>query len=207
MLSVPVEVLPVKLLRALSLVALAVLVASACGTTASTTATNTAGRPGATSPASAASAATPTPGGLVNLPLVDARTGATFTLAESQGKPLYVENFATWCSNCRQQLGNVQTAAKASGQQATFVALSVETDLSADKVAAYAKDQGFDNIRFAVMTPEVLSAMQATYGTSALNPPSTPHFYVNADGQAGPLATGFEDAARIQSALTDAGRN
>ncbi len=193
-----------KVLRGAFFVALAVWAASACGTSAPNTTATATNSPGATT---AAGAATSAPTGLANLPLVDARTGATFTLADFKGKPLYVENFATWCSNCRQQLGNVQAAAKASGDQATYVSLSVETDLSAEKVASYAKDQGFDNIRFAVMTPEMLSAMQATYGTSALNPPSTPHFYVTAGGQAGELATGFEDATHIQSALTAAARN
>jgi hypothetical protein len=33
--------------------------------------------------------------------------------------------------------------------------------LTAGKVAAYAKDQRFDNIRLAVMTSEMLSAMHA----------------------------------------------
>lgn len=33
--------------------------------------------------------------------------------------------------------------------------------LTAGKVAAYAKDQRFDNIRLAVMTSEMLSAMRA----------------------------------------------
>ena len=34
---------------------------------------------------------------------MDARTGQTFTLADLQGKTVYVEPMATWCTNCRQQ--------------------------------------------------------------------------------------------------------
>lgn len=41
------------------------------------------------------------------LPLTDARTGDTFTLA---GQTVYVEPMATWCVNCRQQLGRVGEA-------------------------------------------------------------------------------------------------
>ena len=39
-------------------------------------------------------------------------TDQTFTLADFAGKTVYVEPMATWCTNCRQQLGNV-TEAKA----------------------------------------------------------------------------------------------
>ncbi len=192
-----------KLIRGLLIAALTVLVASACGSTAtSSTPGLTIGSGGTAGPGAASSAMA-----LLDLPLVDARTGATFTLAGYKGQAVYVENFATWCSNCQHQLTNAQEAAKANGDQAAFVALSVETDLSAKKIAAYAKDQRFDNIRFAVMTPEMLSAMQAAYGTSALNPPSTPHFYVTSSGATGTLSTGFEEATNIQTALADAARS
>ena len=42
------------------------------------------------------------------LPLVDARTGESFTLADFAGKTVYVEPMATWCTNCRQQLRTVR---------------------------------------------------------------------------------------------------
>ncbi len=191
-----------KLMRAALMAVLTVLAASACESSATSSNPGATVGSGGTAGAGAASAAS----ALVDLPLVDARTGATFTLAGYKGKAVYVENFATWCSNCQRQLTNAQEAAKADGDKAAFVSLSVETDLSADKIAAYAKDQHFDNIRFAIMTPEMLSAMQAAYGTTALNPPSTPHFYMTASGTTGKLSTGFEDPANIQTALADAAR-
>ena len=58
-----------------------------------------------------------------------------------------------------------------------------------------------------VRAPEMLSAMQAVYGPSALNPPATPHYYVTSTGTAGTLFTGFEDASQIQTALNAATRN
>jgi thiol-disulfide isomerase/thioredoxin len=135
------------------------------------------------------------------LAVTDVRTGQAFMLGDVHGTPVYVENFATWCPNCRQQLGNVEAAAKAAGDKAVFVALSVETDLSPAKVAAYAKDNGFDHIRFAVMTPELLAAMSDAFGKNAINPPSTPHLWVSAEGKVGQLATGFEDAAKLAAGL------
>ena len=193
-----------KLMGGALLACVVVLGAAACGSSGST---KTGAAPAASLGTASDGAAEPTAGSWMQLPLVDARTGATFTLADFKGKPLYVENFATWCSNCRQQLGNVQDAAVASNDGATFVSLSVETDLSAKDVASYAEKQKFDNIRFAVMTPEMLAAMNSAFGTTALNPPSTPHFYVTADGHIGQLATGYEDASEIRADLATAASN
>jgi thiol-disulfide isomerase/thioredoxin len=129
--------------------------------------------------------------------------GTAFALSDFKGKEVYVENFATWCPNCKKQLGNVQKAA-AANPDAIFIAYSVETDLSADKVAAYAKDNGFTNIRFAVMTPEMLAAMSSALGKDSINPPSTPHFVIGKSGKPGALKTGYEDDAAITASIKTA---
>jgi thiol-disulfide isomerase/thioredoxin len=130
-------------------------------------------------------------------------TGKAFALTDFHDKEVYVENFATWCPNCKKQLGNVQKAA-AANPDAIFIAYSVETDLSAEKVAAYAKDNGFTNIRFAVMTPEMLAAMSSALGKDAINPPSTPHFVIGKSGKPGALKTGYEDDAAITASIKTA---
>ena len=114
---------------------------------------------------------------------------------------MLVESFATWCSNCRRQLGDTNEAAAQAGDDAVFVALSVETELDADDMADYAEEQGFDHIRFAVMTPEMLAAIDDAFGTSALNPPATPHVAVAADGSVGEMVTGFESPEAILASL------
>ena len=92
---------------------------------------------------------------------------------------------------------HAEAAAARAGKRAVFVALSVETDLHTSDVAKYAADHGFTDIRFAVMSPQMLAAMHDAYGNSALNPPSTPKVRVAADGTAGGLVTGFESAQKI----------
>jgi len=189
------------------LVAVAALVAAACGSNTSSTAG--AGDPAAADPAAADPATTVSPSGssapgtvaIMALPITDARTGETFTLADYAGMPLYVENFATWCTNCKKQLQNVQAATAGSDADVAYVSLSVETDLSAEDIATYADDEGFDGIRFAVMSPEMLAAMNDQFGNSSLNPPSTPHFVVAADGQIGELATGFKEPDQVLASL------
>lgn len=171
-----------------------VLVATSCGS----------GADEATGPSQAGSnEAAATSEEWLFLPITDV-SGQTFTIESLQGKPVFVENFATWCSNCLKQLGKTQQAAASAGDDAVFVALSVETDLDAGEVGDYAQDNGFDDIRFAVMTPEFLAAMEDAYGKSALNPPSTPKIVVDAEGAPGKMTTGFEDPDQIAEAIAPA---
>lgn len=134
------------------------------------------------------------------LPLTDARTGDPFTLGDFAGKTVYVEPMATWCSNCRQQLGRVQEVQASLADKVIFLALSVETTLSAADLAAYADEQGFA-FSFAVMTPEFLRALAADLGQSALTPPATPHFIVYPDGSRSDLMTGPSTPDAISAAV------
>jgi thiol-disulfide isomerase/thioredoxin len=131
--------------------------------------------------------------------------GGAFTLADFLGKPVFVETFATWCPNCREQLQATNAAAQQLGDQAVFIALSVETGLSNAEVAEYAADNGFDAVRFAVMSPEALAAVVDGLGQSAANPPSTPKVVIDAMGAAGELTTGFESADDIVAQVSGQG--
>ncbi|HEX2907729.1 MAG TPA: hypothetical protein VHO69_12750 [Phototrophicaceae bacterium] len=94
--------------------------------------------------------------------------------------------------NCRQQLGNVKVASgQVSGDKVVFVALSVETDLTADTLEQYAETNDFDWI-FAVATPELLGELVNTFGRAITAPPSTPHFIIRSDGTTTALVTGIE---------------
>ena len=124
--------------------------------------------------------------------LTDARTGKQFTLADYAGKTVFVEPFATWCSNCRRQLGYVQSAYSILGDEAVFIALSVEPNISNEELVDYANKQGFE-YTFAAMPPEMLQELSALFGRTIANPPATPHFIVRPDGSTTELVTGFEE--------------
>jgi thiol-disulfide isomerase/thioredoxin len=130
--------------------------------------------------------------------------GAAFTLADCIGTPVLVELFATWCSNCLQQMPKTQEAAATMGEQAVVIALSVETDLDAHAVADYAEVNELPDIRFAVLTPDVLAAFVEAFGNTAANPPSTPKIVIDADGTAGELTTGQESTEELVAQLTAA---
>ena len=172
---------------------------TAARATAAAPPTTPPGQPATTTPApSVALAAWQT------MPITDV-DGVTFTLGDLVGKPVLVETFATWCSKCRAQLGDTNTAAAQIGDAAHVVALSVETDLDASTVADYAVDAGFDRIRFAVMSPELLAAMVEAFGTTVANPPTTPKIVVDAAGRAGELTTGFESPDELVAQVAAAG--
>ena len=111
---------------------------------------------------------------------------------------------ATWCSNCRQQLGNVRSAREQLGENVIFVALSVETNISSADLAAYADTNSFE-WHFAVMTPELLGELVNAFGRTISNPPSTPHFIIRPDGTVSALTTGIESASEIVARIQAAG--
>lgn len=129
------------------------------------------------------------------LPLIDSRTGVSFTLGDFAGKTVFVEAMATWCSNCRAQMNQVRDAAARLDSTAfVFVGLSVETNISAGDLASYVDAQNFP-WTFAVLTPDALIALTNEFGRSISNPPVTPHFVIRPDGTFSELAAG-----RIHSA-------
>lgn len=139
------------------------------------------------------------------LALTNARTGETFTLADFAGKTVYVEPMATWCTNCRQQLGIVREVySQLDPERYAFVGLSVETDLPREELAAYADERGWP-WTFAVMTPELLQELSATFGLTVGNPPATPHFTIGPDGTTSALNTGFHLAETLTKNLTAVG--
>jgi thiol-disulfide isomerase/thioredoxin len=135
--------------------------------------------------------------------LTDVRTGQSFTLADFAGKTVYVEPMATWCPNCRQQLGEVKAARLQADPETIFIALSVETDLAGETLAQYANDNNFD-WTFAVMTPDAAKAFADVFGPTILNPPSTPHFVIRPDGSTTDLVTGIESGGQIASTIAAA---
>ncbi len=130
------------------------------------------------------------------LALTNAHTGETFTLADFAGKTVFVEPMATWCTNCRHQLNNVQAAKAQAGEDVVFIGLSLETTLASENLADYATTNGFDFI-WAVLTPEMVRELAAEFGQTVTNAPSTPHFIISPDGSFTPLVTGIEPASEL----------
>ena len=146
-----------------------------------------------------------------NTELINAKTGENFTLADFEGKTVFVEPMATWCSNCRRQLNNV-VAAKSElnnaelseeEQDYVFIALSVEGNIPNEDLAQYAEREGFDLI-FAVASQDLIRQLVDEFGRPITNPPVTPHFIIKSDGSTTELQTGLESTDELVVELTAA---
>lgn len=142
-------------------------------------------------------AAPPSEEAWLDLPLVDAASGEVFTLRAFDDGVVLVETMATWCGNCRRQLGHLAAAAAILGGEAaegvpvSYVVVSVERGLEPARLAAYAEREGFP-FRFVVADDDLLRALAERFGRVVLNPPATPHVVVAPGGRVGALSTGFE---------------
>ncbi len=123
--------------------------------------------------------------------LTDVRTGNTFTFADFVGQTVYVQPMATWCANCRVSQRNLQGAVmpEVADENVIFISLDVQTALSDTDLLTYTENEGFD-WRFAVATPELMTALVAQFGLSIGNPPSQPHFIIRPNGTATTLMLG-----------------
>ncbi|MGH2616628.1 MAG: SCO family protein, partial [Thermomicrobiales bacterium] len=125
--------------------------------------------------------------------LTDACSGETFALTDFAGKTLLVETMATWCRECHAQLTRLSQAAAqipdAQREDIVLVALSLETELPPDDLAAYAVANEFPFV-FAVLPVEMVRALAADFGQVVTVPPSTPHVIIAPDGTIGELRTG-----------------
>lgn len=135
------------------------------------------------------------------LPIVDAHTGETFTLANYAGKTVWVEPMATWCTNCRYQLPNVEAARVAlNSDQYAFISFSVAENVDNATLAQYVDGQGWHWI-FAVASQDLTQGMVDTFGRTVVTPPSTPHFIIKPDGSVSDISTGTPTTDEIVAEL------
>jgi len=134
--------------------------------------------------------------------LTDVNSGATFTLADFQGKVVLVETLAVWCPKCLEQQRQVQALHAALGERDDFVSvgLNIDPNETADILRNHTAQNGFD-WRYAVAPAAVAREIAALYGDQFLNPPSTPMLIVDRHGAVHVLPFGLKSAADLQDAL------
>jgi thiol-disulfide isomerase/thioredoxin len=129
---------------------------------------------------------------LLDLELVDVRSGETFTLGElAADRPVLLETMAIWCANCRAQQQEVVRAHDLDDFHS--VGIDVDPSERAPDLAAYAEREGFD-WRFVIADRELVRLLTERFGFEVTNPPSTPTFVV-ADGEIRALAFGRHRSA------------
>jgi thiol-disulfide isomerase/thioredoxin len=130
--------------------------------------------------------------------LTDVTTGEPFTLSglAAEGKVVFVETMAIWCSNCRaQQREAVAAFANLDPEQFVWVGLDVESSESAEDLARYGQENGFP-FKYAIANTDLARALATEFGDVVLSPPSVNLIILGADGGVTKL-TGHHSAAEL----------
>lgn len=134
--------------------------------------------------------------------LVDASTGETFRLEDFKDKVVLVETMAIWCSNCLKQQKQVVLLHELLGERDDFASVGLDIDLneSLEDLKSFVESNGFD-WKYAVATRDLAREISQLYGDQFLNPPSTPMFIIDRQGQVHPLPFGIKSAEDLQMAV------
>ncbi len=134
--------------------------------------------------------------------LTDVRTGETFRIADLAGRTVFIETMAVWCVSCAiQQQAAVEALSMLDREKVTWIALDVDPGETADQLAAYADDRGFD-FTYALAGPTLSRALSDAFGAVVLSPPSTPVIVVGTDGQVTMTEIGQKDPDRLLELAT-----
>ena len=168
--------------------------------------TNTPSSAAQSPPPSPPASATPAPAVPVfeqtwaTAPLTDVVTGSQFSLSSlaAEGKVVFVETMAIWCTNCRaQQREAVLAFAELDPSRVVWVGLDVETSETADALARYRDENGFP-FTYAIADRSISRALAEDFGDVVLSPPSVNLIILGGDGRISHL-TGHHTASELSA--------
>ena len=140
-----------------------------------------------------------------NALLIDVRTNERFRIVDlvAAGRVVFLEPMAVWCSKCRaQQERAVEAIARLDPELVTWIGLDVETAESAEQLARYSTDAGFD-FTYVIADREVSRALADEFGDVVLNPPATNVIVIEPSGEV-THATGGHSADELVEIATAA---
>jgi len=115
-------------------------------------------------------------------PLVDVRTGKSFTIDGLRGSLVAIEPMAAWCTSCAIQQGESRVAIdQIANPNLVYVSLGVDPNERPADLAKYADGKGYE-WPFVVAGKDVSRSLAATFGDQILSPPSTPLILIGPDG-------------------------
>jgi len=137
------------------------------------------------------------------LPFTDPRTGVSRTMSDFAGKTVVVETFATWCTNCRAQFGELATVyPQIDTSRVVYLALAIDPTEDQALVKRYIESNNFA-WTFGVSSKELTTALVQQFGRTITNPPSVPRFLIRPDRTFTDLKTGFESGETILKVISD----
>jgi thiol-disulfide isomerase/thioredoxin len=117
--------------------------------------------------------------------LTDVSTGGQFRIADlaAEGKVVFVETMAIWCTNCRvQQMEAAAALGELDPARVEWVVIDVETSESADALARYRDQHGFP-FRYAISDAALSRSLAMHFGDVVLSPPSVNVIVLGTDGR------------------------
>lgn len=129
--------------------------------------------------------------------LTNVLTDESFQIAAFD-RPVLLEPFAVWCSNCQRQQEEMIEFHDAVGDSVVSVSIDIDSNEDAETVRNHAEKHGFD-WRYVVSPSSVTEALTDQFGASMANPPTVPMVLVCADGRARRLEDGHKETSFLRS--------
>jgi hypothetical protein len=133
-----------------------------------------------------------------DVPMVDVRTGQSFTINDHHGKVVMVETLAMWCSLCFKQQTEVKSLHERLVGDDRFVSIGLDIDVNeqAKDLKTYTETNQFDWL-YAIAPVEVARDLSTLYGAQFLNPPSTPILVIDKGGEVHLMNFGIKTADEL----------
>lgn len=129
--------------------------------------------------------------------LTAVRSGEPFSI-DGFDKPVVVQSFAVWCSNCLEQSERMTDL----DDSVVRVSLNTDTNEDTEKVETHADDSGFD-WRFVVASTDLVESLKDAFGNTVVNHPSTPVIVACQDGTTEFFSGNINPASELESAASD----
>lgn len=135
--------------------------------------------------------------------LTDVLTDESFRIADFE-RPVLLEPFAVWCSNCLRQQEEMIAFHDAVGDDVVSISIDIDENEDAQTVREHAQRHGFD-WRYVVAPAAVTEALVDQFGSSIANPPAVPMVLVCPDGLVRRLKDGHKETAFLRSQVDTCG--
>lgn len=138
----------------------------------------------------------------LTVPVVDAKTGKSFTVSDLKGKVVLIEGMATWCPSCWKQGRELKKLYDLYGKDSDLVIISLSLDTQEDAQALneYSKIGNFE-WQFVTSTIPMYHDIGNRYGALYLDPTLGPFLVVDRKGNVTHFESGLKTAEELKSML------
>lgn len=137
------------------------------------------------------------------IPLVDVRSGESFTASDFEGQVLIIDLMAVWCPNCLHQQQQLQIAsANWDDDEVVIISLDVEPNETASILLRHMNDY---NIawRAAVAPQPMIERLVTEFGTIATTVTATPLIFIAPDGETELYGRGLKPSRVLQDLVAE----